>query len=849
MTTSLAVRALRVVQDLRYATSLSNEQWTELVKHPEWMTLAAEQPELVQAVLDHIGIMPAFAVPDTPSLSGDNYQVLGKSIPRMHGAGIVTGRGRYTHQLTMPGMLFMKTLRSPYPHARIKKIDSSKAEKMPGVVAVVHRFNAPKEYLDYRVDGPPNRYIFPEEVFEVGSAIGAIAAETEHLAEEAMRQIAVEYEELPAVVNPLEALKSSTPRQWDSKLDGTILTISRPMLRGEPDKALASADAVVESVTERNTEQNVPLEPTSGLYWWDNDRLNMVWTTRWPHGHRGTMARALKLDESKVRLVNVGYLGSSYGSHRDIEISEMQAAILAKIANRPVRQMNSRAEDIMDRTHRGATRNECKMGVKRDGTIVGATFKIIGDCGAVRRFSTAAGSWSGLQNTYTIPNLRLEGIDVLTNRFKTGTFRCVGHPNGTFALEVLIEKAAYAIGMNPLEFRLKNLNEVGNPESKRPFSNPGIRDCLLAAADGIGFKAKWHAPKAKEARPGVFHGVALAAHMCNHGAGGNPSTGMLVINSDGSLTVISGAAEIGGGQRTQMAIIASEVLGIPFAMTSISVAVDSDATSDTGLTAGSRQTNSAGWGMYEAAQDARRQVLDWAAKRFASPPRGPGFGGGPQIISEEGPERGAAAPTAGGVKVSPADLDIKDGIVFIKNEPSKKLTMREVVSFAGNPILGRGAHVQDPKWERLAMAAHAVEIEVDTVTGQIKVTKYVAAHDVGRAINRQAVEQQIEGGVVMGLGAALLEQLLVDEATGLPINPNILDYKLASIKDVPEKIDMIIIQKPKEYGVFGAHGIGEPPIAMAVPAIANAVYNAVGVWLEKPPFTPAKVLTALKAGQ
>jgi len=837
------IAALRVIQDLGYARSLTGEQWMALARDPAWLTLAAEQPELVQAVLDHVGILPTL-VQATPSPS-ETYQSLGTNVPRIHGLGIVTGLGRYTQQLTRAEMLFMQVLRSPHAHARIKKIDSSTAEKMPGVVRVLHRFNAPKEYADVRFSGgPPVRLIFPEEVFEVGAPIAAVAAESPHAADEATHAIVVEYEELPSVVDILEGMRASTPKQWENRLDGTTISVSRPLVRGEPDKALAEADAVVQSVTDKPTEQNCPLELTSGLYWWDNDRLNMIWTSRWPHGHRATMAQALGIDQSKVRVVNTGYLGSSYGSHRDVDISEIQAAIMAKVTNRVIRHMNTRAEDLIDRTHRGAEHNEGKLGVKRDGTMVGAAWRIIGDTGANRRFSVASGSWSGLQNTYTIPNLRLEAVDVLTNRFKSGTFRCVSHPNGTFAQEVLVEKAAYAINMNPLDIRLKNLNEVGNPDSKRPFSNPGIRDCLIATADKIEWKQNWHAPKTKEVRPSVFHGMGLAVHMCNHGAGGNPATGMVVINGDGTLTVISGAAEVGGGQRTQMAIIASEALGIPLAMTAVSAAADSDVTSDTGITAGSRQTNSGGWGIYEAAMDARQQVLEWAARRFAAGPRRGGPFGGPPIVTEEGPERTVET----GTPVEVDQLDIRDGNVFFKNAPDKKLAMREVVSFATNPIIGRGAHIQDPKWERLAMGAAAVEIEVDTVTGSIKVLKYVAAHDVGRAINRQGVEQQIEGGVVQGISAALYEHLLTDDATGQPINPNILDYKLASIKDVPEKIETIIIEKPKEYGVYGAHGIGEPPTAMAAPAIANAVYNAVGVWVEQAPFTPARILAALKAG-
>src|SRR5437899_868868 len=338
-----------------------------------------------------------------------------------------------------------------------------------------------------------------------------------------------------------------------------------------------------------------------------------------------------------------------------------------------------------------------------------------------------------MQNLYKIPNLKLEAIDVFTNSYKSGPYRCVSHPNGTFALELMMEKAAYAVGMDPVEFRLKNLNEQGNPDTKKPFSNPGIRDCITAAATRIGWKAKWHAPRAREVRPGIFHGIGLAAHSCSHGAGTNPATGQVIVNSDGSVQCVSACTEIGPGQRTEMAMITAEALGVPLSKVSITTYVDTDNTTDTGGTNGSRQTNTGGRGIYEAAIDAKKQIL-----------------------------------------------------------------------------------------------------------------KYAAAHDVGRALNPFALEQQIEGGVVMALGAVFNEQLLTDASTGLPLNANMLDYRPPSILDVPEEIDIVLIEKPKAYGVFGAHGIGEPPMGPPAPAVAAAVYNAVGVWMESMPLTREKLLAELR---
>jgi CO/xanthine dehydrogenase Mo-binding subunit len=412
----------------------------------------------------------------------------------------------------------------------------------------------------------------------------------------------------------------------------------------------------------------------------------------------------------------------------------------------------------------------------------------------------------------------------MTNSYKYSSLRCTEHPNNTLAREPLVDKAAYAIGMNPLDIRLKNLNLEANPDTKQPYNNSGLQDVLVQATDKAGWKEKFHAPKAKEVRPGVFHGIGLTLHSCNHGAGGAPSTGMVVINSDGTMTIISGAAEVGPGERTVMAQMAGEVMGLPLTRIRISHEVDSDMTSDTGVTAGSRQTISGGWGVYEAADDAKKQLLDWTVRKLVDDGR-----------RKNPPET---------VTTKPEDLDVQRGVIVNKTDNSK-IKIADVISFAGNPIIGKGAHVHETTWQRMAWAAGVAEVEVDTGTGSVKVLQYTAAHDLGRVINPLGAKQQIEGGVIMGIGQALTETLMRDKATGVPLNPNLLDYKVLSIKDVPP-VNVVMVEKPKNYGAFGAHGIGEPPIATPATAIMSAVYNAVGVWVEDLPLTRARVLAALK---
>src|SRR5438552_3866159 len=759
------LEAVRVAQDAAYAASLSDADWYALSHDPDWQQLVAEQSELLTNVLEVHGhklpgaSLAASTQNELPPVGP--FKIVGTDVARLQGLGVVTSLGQYTENMRMPGMLFMRTLRSRYPHAKIKSVDISKAEKLPGVRKILHRGNLPDVYKDVFLGAAnPTRFLFSEEVFEVGAPIAVIAADSEHIADEAMRQIDVQYEVLPAALDMLEAMKPSTQKQFPNQLDGTIIAVTPPLVRGNPNDT--RADATVEAVFHKPIEQHVALELTNSLTYWDNDKLNMTYTAQHAHGTRANLSQALKIPQNKVRVFQPGYMGSGYGYRSGIDLAEVHAALLAKLTGRPIKLNYTRYEDFVTRTHRNEFRDEMKMGVNKDGTIAFGQFKVFANVGA-QRAGAANGSWVNMQDLYKIPNLRLEAIDVMTNSYKSGPYRCVSHPNGAFALEVTMEKAAYAIGMDPVQFRLKNLNETGNPDTKKPFSNPGMRDCIDAAANAIGWTAKWHQPKAKEVRPGIFHGIGLAAHTCSHGAGGNPSTGQIVINNDGSVQAISASNDVGGGQRTTMLMIAAESLGVPLDQITITTYVDTDNTTDTGTTAGSQQTNNGGRGMYQAGQDARRQVLDWAARKF----------------------KDDAAKKGGTLDVTAADIELVDGNVFVKSSPSTKAKLADIVQFKGGPIHGKSEFIQDTIWERLAWAAHAAEVEVDTVTGTVKITKYVAVHDLGKAINPFASKQQIEGGVVMAVGAALTEELLIDKSTGLPLNPNLLDYKPLSIKDAP----------------------------------------------------------------
>src|SRR5438094_4480488 len=725
------IEAIRVAQDAEYAASLSDADWHQLSLDPDWQQRVAEQSEMVAGVIaTHGHKLPSFSAaasarPTQPEAPRTAFKIAGTDVARMQGIGIVTNLGQYTENMRMPGMLFMRTLRSRYPHAKITSVDISKAEKLPGVWKIIHRGNLPAEYADVFLGaGNPTRFLFNEEVFEVGSPIAVVAAESEHIADAAMRQIDVQYQVLPAALDFLEAMKSSTPKQFTSNLDGTTIAVTPPLVRGDPTNT--RADVTVDVVAHKPVEQHVALEVTNGLFWWDSDKLNAIYTSQWAHGIRAGLSQALKIPQNKIRVVQPGFVGSGYGFRSNIELPEVHSAILAKITGRPIHTTYTRAEDFVIRTHRPQFRNEMHLSVNKDGAIVSGNFKVIANVGAARS-AAANGSWFIMQDLYKIPNLKLEAVDVFTNSYKQGPYRCVSHPNGTLALEVTMEKAAYAIGMDPVQFRLNNLNETGNPDTKKPFSNPGIRDCIQQAADRIGWQQNWHAPEAKEVRPGVFHGIGLAAHACSHGAGGNPASGQVIINTDGTVQCVSATNDIGDGQRSLLMMIVAEALGVPLTSVTTTPFVDTDLTTDNSGTFGSQQTNTGGRGQFEAATDARKQALDWGARKF----------------NDDAKKAGQTTSFAA------ADMDLVDGKVFVKANPGKTLGLADVMAFkTSGPIVGRADYVQDPKWQRTAWAAHGAEVEVDTVLGSTKTTRYVAAHDLGQALNPRALPHPSEGGVV-----------------------------------------------------------------------------------------------------
>jgi putative selenate reductase molybdopterin-binding subunit len=766
-------------------------------------------------------------------------EVLGLAVPRLHGLGSVTGDGEYVSLVSRPGMTFMRTLRSPYPHARLRRVDASRAEQRPGVVAVIHAFNVPERYRRLVVDaGPPPRYALDEELVQVGMPVALVVAESEHAADDAIAEIEVEYEILPAVLDYEAAADTRAARHWHSDFPGTVRATYGPVTVGDPDATFPGCDAVVEQVTTTPHHQHVPIELRTGVYHWEGETLVTYQTSREPFTVRKKLADWLGMKEENVRVIQTGFMGGSFGNSDHIVEEVLLPAIAAKLTGRTVRSMLSRDESFLVSTHRGPSRTHVRLGVQRDGRLKALAVDALFDCGTNVGATDAGGTpgvrgaWYPFQILYAYEHQTYRGTEVFTNNFRSGSMRGVGRNFGLFALETAMDKAAHAIGMDRLELRLRNVNERGavfdettGTQPGLPFGRPGgQRASLVRAAEMIDWPRATHAPGAREVRPGVFHGAAI---VCSVDRGGGtlggarnnppPSTGQVVLHPDGTLEVLSGSADQGAGQRTILAMIAAQTTGIPLDRITIAPGVDTALNTDTGPTRSSLQMNLGGWGVYEAAVSLKEQLLALAAARVSA-------------------DAGRA--------VKPEELDVRDGVVFAPDDPALRATVRDVVAELDAPLRAAGVHRGRYDTERVATGAHAAEVEVDTQTGSIAITRYVAVHDVGRMLNRQALEQQVEGGVVFGLGAVFWEHLLYDASTGLPVNPSILDYMVPRMFDAPT-VEMDFVEFPQDYGPYGALPIGQASTPPTAPVVVNAVYNAVGVWMHDLPLSRERVLRAV----
>lgn len=733
--------------------------------------------------------------------------IVGKRHPKIDGWERVSGKAVYASDIYLPGMLYGKILRSPHPHAKILNIDAEKAKALPGVKAVL----TPKDLAAFSWDKNPGRGhhdmpILADTARFAGDDIAVVAAVDEDRAQEALDLIKVEYQLLPFVLDPEEALKPSAPKIHPN---GNLVR-GKPstLVRGNIEKGFQEADLIYEGRYYTPMLQHASAEPRVCVAQWERGKLTVWDSSQYTFSTQAGLAHVLKIPMSKVRVISE-FMGGGFGDKLQVERYSVLAAILSMKTGHPVRIEFTREENFLAAHHRYPSVSYLKYGAKKDGTLTAIQAKVVGDMGAYCHLDGAFGVIETMKAVYRCPNVKGEGYTVYTNKPEGGSMRCVGHPQGEFAQEVHMDIMAEKLGLDPVAFRLKNHARLadGDQDRKIPFSSNAMEECIQKGAEAIGWAQKWQKPGTS---PGhLKKGMGMAIHACRHGAMSMPSAGMVKINSDGTVNVFTGTADIGGNQKSTMAMIAAEELGIPLETVSVTSA-DTETTLDTGGSGGSKQTITSGTAIKLAAADAKRQLFEIAAKEL---------------------------------KTGKENLELKNGSIYPVGS-DKGITLTDVLKKAPATITGRGTGSLPQGVTTHCFAAHFVEVEVDTLSGKVRVLKLVAAHDAGKVINLLGAENQIDGGAIQGMGFGLTEEQIFDAATGLCVNPNLVDYKLFTMKDIPE-IHPVFIEPIDKHGPFGAKGLGEPPYSVPAPAIANAIYNAIGVRFTALPIGIRSILEGL----
>jgi len=743
--------------------------------------------------------------------------VVGTAIPRLGLTDKVQGKARYTADLKRPGMLYGCVLRSPHAHARVVHIDVAEAVRLPGVHAVLTYHDVPAIRLD--ADLLPLDAI----VRFVGDEVAVVAAESETLAGDALRLIRVEYEVLPAVFDAEEALRPDAPTVHPpgNLVGGKALVVER----GNVAQSFPEAARVFEGTFRTQIHAPVGMETRAALAEWQGEFLTVWKTSRAVHANdRQTLARVLGIPLAQVRVICTN-MGGGFGNKDESRLAVL-VALVARQAGRPVRLEYSRTEEFIAGRNRQSSHTHLRIGVRQDGTPTAIAMRSIMNAGAhvASGMQVTRRTGQGALYLYTCPNARFEGLTVYTNRPAGGSFRGLGAPLGHFALEVLIDQAADALGIDPLDYRLQfHVTDAGQPgqrttpvdqllpdepvEGGVPFSSNGLRECILAGAERIGWRQR-HQPNG--VATGVLRrGLGMALGIYKGGIG-REAEAEVRITPAGRVEVHTGNVDVGQGSTTVLAQMAAEALEVPVDLIDM-VMADTAVTPPAPITAGSSTTITSGMAVKLAAEDAKRHLLERAATLLQAPAVRLEAG---QLVSVEG--------------------------------PSQRLDLAAAVAGLPGDIVGT-AQVTSGSTTHLinAFAAHFAEVEVDMQSGRIRVLRYVAAHDSGRIMHPRMAENQVSGGVLQFLAIALREELYVDPHSGVTLNPSLLEHKCTSIVDFPP-IEVLFPAPPEPLGPYGAKALGEPPVVPVLAAIANAVANATGVWLHEAPFTPRRVLQAIR---
>ncbi|MFN8443018.1 MAG: xanthine dehydrogenase family protein molybdopterin-binding subunit [Caldilineaceae bacterium] len=729
--------------------------------------------------------------------------IVGHAHPRLEGADKVTGRARYASDMHLSDQLYGRILRSPYPHARIRHIDTSAAATLPGVHAVL----SSADELDvtfYEEESP----LFANTLRFQGDEVAAVAAESEEIAEDALRLIKVDYEVLPFVSNLAAAMQ---PNAAAVHTESNILE-PKTYERGDWEAGLQAADVVIDQIYTTQTAVHNSLESHGCTARWEGEQLTLWESTQGIFEVREQVAEKLKLPEHRVRIIKQ-HMGGGFGAKQVVWKPSVIAALLAKKAGRPVQLMLERQGENLAAGNRNATQQSVRIGAKRDGTLTAITADIYMSIGAYQVGGEGSNVAGVYERLYRCLNVHTQQAQVYTNIGPSVAFRAPGYVEGAFALESAIDELARALQIDPLELRLRNYSER-DQKKDQPYTLPeGLRLCYQRATEAFGWPNQQQSVDTQIMTGNKRRGIGIAAHEWGGGSGHPPGYAWVKFNGDGSVDVITGAQDIGTGSRTGLAQVAAEELGIP--LSQINLHLGDTATGPYAPTsAGSATQATLGPAIRVAAANARQQLLEVAS-----------------LILEEEPER----------------LRIRDGKVFVEGQPENSVTVAEVTGrVAPQMIQGQGARGPNPEGKTIrTFGVQCAEVEVDVETGEVTLLRLVAAHDCGRIINPTLVDSQVIGGITQGIGFALTESQVIDEASGTVLNPNLEEYKIPTIADVPLILHARVGQPDVEANSTGAKGIGEPPLVPTAPAIANAIFDAVGLRLRNAPLTRQRLVEHL----
>ncbi|MBM4418587.1 MAG: xanthine dehydrogenase family protein molybdopterin-binding subunit [Chloroflexi bacterium] len=757
---------------------------------------------------------------DRPSIrTAHAFKVIGQPAPRIDGPEKVTGAAKFTADYTLPGTAIAKVVRSPHAHARITRLDVSKAEAYPGVVCVLTARDIAD--LEREPTSRNHNVLARTQVLYAGHPVAAVAASTREAAEEAVALIEVEYEVLAPILDPLESIRRETATiVHEGAEEGVHIDRSEEQIhaggagglaeedeiaelnnvssqvhfkRGDVNAGFAQADFVVEGRWISNSVHQSYLEPHSTLAAWDAQGNLSIWCSTQAQFHiRDMIARMVKIPISKVRVVSPE-IGGGFGAKFGVMVP--LTVLLARKAGVPVKHVLTRSEDLVAATPAPYTVTEVKLGANRAGKITAMKARVVMDTGAYPGAPMSIATIL-LAGSYEIPHFELDGYEVLTNKASVGAYRAPGAPNVAFGVEAAVEALAARVGIDPLEFRLRNVIEEGG---KWPNGNTlpaiGARSVLEAL--------RAHPISKQVLKQDEGRGYAIGAWPGGAGA----ASAYCRANPDGTFQIITGTNNL-TGSTTSLAQIAAEELGVPLALVKV-VTADTDSGPHSPAAGGSQILYTMGHAASLAAKACREQMLDLAARHLG---------------------------------VEKAQLTVDGGVVKAPN--GKVLTYRRIADLAmqgPGPIVGSGAH--RPGRPFPGYAATCAIVHVDRETGQTTVRRVVTAQDAGTAINPMSVEGQMQGATVQGIGMALTEELIYNQ-DGRVANPTLLDYRLLTCGDLPS-IETVLTSVPTEAGPYGARIVGEPPIIPPGAAVGNAIVHAIGKPVYTFPATPERVFRVL----